>query len=143
MKKAPQLGREFPWKWNHSSPSLAFNPAGIGIEKALFASMSSTVRSRQPDRPLLCSPVLHTFATPFLLVERVSLIVRSPTALGKRFCASIEGKFLKRALQFIFFLCIDARSCPFFFRSSRHVIAPHARILASGAAFLIKDVSHP
>ena len=36
-EKAPQLGRELPWKWNHSSPSLAFNPAKIGAERALFA----------------------------------------------------------------------------------------------------------
>ena len=31
----------------------ALNPAGIDIEKALFVTMSSTVRSRQPDRPPL------------------------------------------------------------------------------------------
>lgn len=35
-RKAPQLGRELPWKLNHSSPSLAINPAGINMERRLL-----------------------------------------------------------------------------------------------------------
>jgi hypothetical protein len=51
LEKTPQVGREWPWKWNHSSPSLAFNPAGIGTERTPFRTCFSTVRSRQPGRP--------------------------------------------------------------------------------------------
>ena len=36
-----------------SSPSLAFNPAGIGKEITPFCTIASTVHSRQPDRSLL------------------------------------------------------------------------------------------
>ena len=33
-EKARTWGR-FPWKWSQSSPSPAFNPTGIGMERAL------------------------------------------------------------------------------------------------------------
>ena len=52
-EKAPKLEWELSWELNHSSPSLAFNPVGIGVESALSGTMSSTVRSRQPGRRLL------------------------------------------------------------------------------------------
>ncbi len=70
--KAPQLGRELPWKWNHYSSSLAFNPAGIGMERTLFCTFSSTLHARQPGRHLVA---LLSYYLVFLYVVHRSCIL--------------------------------------------------------------------
>jgi hypothetical protein len=47
-QKAPQLGRELPWKWNHSSSSLAFNPAGISMERRLLGGSPGSLLDFTP-----------------------------------------------------------------------------------------------
>ena len=83
-EKAPQLGRELSWKWNRSSPSLAFNPLGISTETTLFGTIVSTVRvlasltdSARPSYvPLIIPLFVHRSYIPFGLL--LTVVPKSP-----------------------------------------------------------------
>jgi hypothetical protein len=73
FRKAPQLGRELPWKWNQSSPSLASILPWLAWRECFLAQPPPLCALDSLLDP--CSPFFHQYIGLMSLCTEVAVLL--------------------------------------------------------------------